>query len=217
LPLSAEISNWSFSMDATFINKKLGLLAVISFSSLLYGSCNLNTQQNPETYQLLEQEISQLEERIVALEEKADDSPMPETNQPLYRNETLGIGFPQPEGTQIQVNDSALFVWTEADYERIEEFVEVTPLYISIEENPDNLTAEEWVFDHGYDLDSDVEAQMVGNQPGVRFDWLGMWIYTSVAVPHPTRPQMVVITWDQDMADYEAFFESVVSDLVWIE
>jgi hypothetical protein len=49
------MSNWSFSMDATSITKKLGLLAVISFASLLYGSCNLNTQQNPETYQLLEQ------------------------------------------------------------------------------------------------------------------------------------------------------------------
>jgi hypothetical protein len=142
---------------------------------------------------------------------------MPATDPALYRNETLGIGFPQPEGTQIQVNDSTLSIWTEADYERIEEFVEVTPLYIAIEENPDNLTAAEWVIDHGYNLDGDVEAQMVGNQPGVRFDWLGMWAYTSVAVAHPTRSQIVVITWDQEMTDYAGFFEAIVTGLVLIE
>jgi hypothetical protein len=208
-------------MNSIFFIRKLSLLVVFSVSSLLYTSCNQADSQDMENYQLLEQKISQLEKRIIALEEKIGATEVPvedaqNPNQQLYRDETLDISFPKPEGVHIQASDSTLTIWTEADYERIEEFVEVTPLSITMDNNPNNLTAQEWLSTRNYNLEGTVEEQMVGNQQGIRFDWAGMWGYTSVAVPHPTGQKIIIITWDNGMSEYEGFFEDIVAGLVFI-
>ncbi|MEB3214015.1 MAG: hypothetical protein VKL39_21890, partial [Leptolyngbyaceae bacterium] len=116
----------------------------------------------------------------------------------------------------VQASDSVVSVWTAADYERIEEFVEGTPLFISTEDNPDNLPAQEWLSTQSYLLEGEAVEQRLGNQQGVRFNWAGMWEFTSVAVPHPTRQTMIIITWDSGIAAYEGLFEDIVANLDFI-
>lgn len=226
-------------MNSIFFVRKLSLLVVFFISSLIYTGCNQADQSNAESPESLEQEVTQSEESIVPIAEATDAPETPvgtdqnsaeetteatetpvgssqNSGQSFYRDETLGISFPQPEGVHIQAVDATLFIWTEADYERIEEFVEVNPLYITVEDNPDNLTAQEWLSTRSYNLEGSLEEQIVGNQPGIKFSWAGMWVYTSVAVPHPTKQKMVIITWDNDMPEYKGFFEDIVAGLEFI-
>jgi hypothetical protein len=204
-----------------FANKLfLGTISFAAFS-LLCSSCNQTAKQPVQNYQFLEQSVSQSEVKFTSFEEKIDpavisDENKQNANQELYQNGALGIGFAKPEGIQIQATDSVLSIWTAADFEHIEEFIEATPLLIRIEDNPDNLTAQEWLSSSSYLLDGIVEEQVAGNRQGIRFDWSGMWTYTSIAVPHPTRQTMVIITWDSDMSDYEMLFEGIVSSLEFI-
>lgn len=132
-----------------------------------------------------------------------------------YRNEALGIRFPLPENAYVQAQGQGLTLWTEADYQRREEFVEATPLSIVSEENPDRLTVQAWVDTQGYQLLGDIEDQPVGNHPGLRFTWLGMWPYTSVVVAHPHRGTIITITWDNDSQGYEGWFEAIIAGLAF--
>lgn len=200
-------------MNSIFSIEKLSFLAIFSISSLLCTSCNPTARQNFENYQF-EPGILSIKEKIdeTTIIAKSDRNP----TQQLYRNHTLGISFLKPQGLQIQAVDSTLFLWREADYQRREEFVEATPLSIAIENNPHNLTAREWLSTHSYNLEGGVDQPMVANQQGIRFRWLGMWSYTSVAVPHPTRQNMIIITWDNEMSEYQGFFQDLVATLAFI-
>ncbi|MEO1095783.1 MAG: hypothetical protein AAFX01_12885 [Cyanobacteria bacterium J06638_28] len=208
-------------MNYMIFNDKRFFGAIFSTFSLLWISCNQIANQEVEDPQFIEQNASQPKVQLISFRGTNNTTVIPEgkdqkLNQELYENEALGLGFPKPEGVQIQAAESALSIWTAADYERIEDFIEATPLLIRTEANPDNLTAQEWLSTRSYLLDGAVEEQVVGNQQGVRFDWSGMWAYTSVAVPHPNRQTMIIITWDKEMTDYEMLFEAIVSDLVFI-
>ncbi|MEM8615292.1 MAG: hypothetical protein AAGF93_25030 [Cyanobacteria bacterium P01_H01_bin.105] len=208
-------------MNYMFFTHKQFFRAAIFTFSLLCVSCHQIAKQGVEDYQLIKQNIIRPKAQLISFRATTDTTLSPESkdqkrNQELYQNEALGIGFEKSEGVEIQAADSALSIWTAADYERIEDFVEATPLLISIEANPDNLTAQEWLSTRSYLLNGAVEEQAVGNQAGIRFDWSGMWAYTSVAVPHPTRQYMILITWDNEMLDYEMLFEAIVSSLVFI-
>lgn len=203
--------------------KTLGLIALFSGLNLLCMGCLQNEPLVPELHQSTETGMTQPQASIVASEPTdegtrlASNTPS-DSSAPIYRNEDFGIRFPYPEGVQVQTYESALSIWTADDYENIEDFIEVTPLLIEIKDNPDNLAAWEWLPSQSYPLDEavEVEEQQVGGQNAVVFNWLGMWAYTSVAVAHPTRQKMIVITWDKEISDYQELFYDLLADLDFI-
>lgn len=148
----------------------------------------------------------------------ATASPMLDKLSDFYHNESLGIAFPQFEGVEILESEfgSSISLWTEADFAKIDDFYEVTPLLIEIRDNPDNLTAQEWLSTALYLLEGDPETIIVGGQNAIRFDWSGLYFFTSVAVPHPNGQQLIVITWDPELDNYEVFFEGLIDYLTFL-
>ncbi|QQE66818.1 hypothetical protein GFS31_35210 [Leptolyngbya sp. BL0902] len=171
--------------------KGIGLIVVYASLSWLAWGCNPADQPPRDSHQGFEQN-GQLA---------------------LYQSEALGVSFPLPESTYVQAQGQRLTLWTKADYQRREEFIEATPLSIVAEENPDRLTVQAWVAAQGYQLLGDLEDQAVGGYPGLRFTWLGMWPYTSVVVAHPNRGTIITITWDNDSLDYQDWFEAIIAGL----
>ena len=125
----------------------------------------------------------------------------------------MRLGFAYPKGYQVEEFDQRIVVWKNADYQNKEGFVEATPLVISIRENPDNLSPMEWVERRVFLIEGEVTQKLVADSEAVDFQWTGMWLYRSVVVSHRTRNQLIMITLDQHMTDYQAVFEQIVATL----
>ena len=200
-------------MHPAFDKKRLGLLAILLAFSLFSASCNHEEQSqeeqpDAEDYELIEQKINKLEERIDSLEKTV--------NNPVYRNENFGFSFRLPKEVHVEVRESILIIWKATDYERREDLYDAVPLIVMAKDNPDELSVQEWVStSYSNQLEGEVSKQIVGKQEGIRFDYLGKNTYTSVAVPHPRLQKMITITWDNINLEYKELFESMVKNLTF--
>ncbi len=135
-------------------------------------------------------------------------------NKLIYQNAKLGLSFAYPKGYQVEEFEKIISVWKDADYQNKEDFVEATPLTISIRENPENLSPMEWVQrTGGFLIEGEVTQKLVASSLAVDFKWSGMWLYRSVVVSHQSPNQLIMITLDQEMTGYQAVFEQIVSTL----
>lgn len=133
-----------------------------------------------------------------------------------YTSEQLGFRFSHAQGYTVEELEQGVTVWRDADYENKEDFVEATPLTIRIEENPENLSPREWVQQRGYRLEGQIVPQSVASEEAVRFDWLGMWAFRSVAIAHPQSNQIAIVTLDLEMEEYQEVFEEILATLEFL-
>ncbi len=134
-------------------------------------------------------------------------------NKLTYQNPQLGLSFAYPKGYQVEEFEQIISVWKDADYQNKQDFVEATPLTISIRENPDNLSPMEWIQQRGFLSEGEVTQKLVASSEAVDFQWSGMWLYRSVVVSHRARNQLIMITLDREMTDYQAVFDEIVATL----
>jgi hypothetical protein len=201
-----------------FLGRKLfnKTSSIVLFSC--FGLLGIVLVQAAQDY-LSKQIALQLEGSSLDIENTAASaSPLLDDVSDFYHSQSLGIGFPQFERVEILESESgqSISLWTEADFAEIEDFFEVTPLLIEIRDNPDNLTAQEWLSTAPYLLEGDPEIILVGGQDAIRFDWSGLYFFTSVVVPHPNRQQMILITWDPELDNYEVLFEGLLDSLIFL-
>lgn len=134
-------------------------------------------------------------------------------NKLTYQNPQLGLSFAYPKGYQVEEEfEQIISVWKDADYQNKEDFVEATPLTITISENPDNLSPMKWI-QEGFLIEGEVTQKLVADSEAVDFQWSGMWFYRGVLVSHRARNQLILITLDQEMTDYQAVFDEIVATL----
>lgn len=134
----------------------------------------------------------------------------------VYTNENLGFRFSHPQGYTIEELEQGVTVWRDADYQNREDFVEATPLTIGLDENPENLPLGEWVKQRGYRIEGQIRSQSVASSEAVVFDWAGMWSFRSAAIALPNSNQIVVITLDREMEDYQEVFEDILATLKFL-
>ena len=134
-------------------------------------------------------------------------------NKLTYQNPELRLGFTYPQGFQIEEFEQRVAVWKDTDYQNKQNFVEATPLVISIRENSDNLSPMAWVERRVFLIEGEVTQKLVADSEAIDFQWTGMWLYRSVVVSHRERNQLIMITWDQHLSDYQVVFDEIVATL----
>ena len=134
-------------------------------------------------------------------------------NKLTYQNPQLGLSFAYPKGYQVEEFEQRVAVWKDADYQNKQDFVESTPLVISIRENSENLSPREWVERRVFPIEGEVTQKLVASSEAVDFQWTGMWLYRSIVVFYRQRNQLIMITLDQEMTDYQAVFDEIVATL----
>ncbi|AFY37745.1 hypothetical protein Lepto7376_1396 [[Leptolyngbya] sp. PCC 7376] len=165
---------------------------------------NTNTQTSSST--------SAQEEEIISKDQQTTDE-LDVSENSTYQNQELGFSFLYSGKYKFQESDEGITIWTKQDYEQIETFVEATPLTLSYAENPINLSLTEWVKESGFLLETEITEQTVSGLDTVRFQWSGMWSYTSVVISVPDSNQVIIITLDNDMTEYQPIFEEIVNSL----
>ncbi|MDJ0648985.1 MAG: hypothetical protein QNJ60_09780 [Xenococcaceae cyanobacterium MO_188.B19] len=134
-------------------------------------------------------------------------------NKLTHQNPQLKLSFTYPRGYQVEEFEQSVSVWKNTDYQNKEDFVAVTPLTISIRENPDNLSPMEWVQRRVFLIEGEVTQKLVASEEAVDFQWSGMWLYRSVIVSHREQNQLIMITLDQHVTGYQAVFDQIVATL----
>ncbi|NEO72192.1 MAG: hypothetical protein F6K52_22585 [Moorea sp. SIO3H5] len=127
-----------------------------------------------------------------------------------YQNSQLGFSFSYPKGYQLQKNEQTVYVWKDADYLNIDDFVKINTIDIGIVDNPENLSPMEWAKKH-YLIEGKVTEQLVASSEAVAFTWSGMWVFRSIVLSHREPGKLIMITWDQEMTEYKAVFDQIVS------
>ena len=138
-------------------------------------------------------------------------------NNLTYINEKLGFSFSYSEDYQIEEIENSLTIWRNQDYQNREDFIEATPLSISIVNNSQNLSLIEWVEESSYLIQGDVTTLSIASNEAITFQWVGMWSYQSVIITHNKPNQLIIITLDQDMSEYQNIFEEILATLNFIE
>ncbi len=134
-------------------------------------------------------------------------------NKLTYQNPELRLAFTYPKGYQVEEFEQRISIWKDADYQNKENFIEAIPLVISIRENSENLSPMEWVERRVFLIEGEVTPKLVASSEAVDFQWTGMWLYRSVVVSHQKRNQLIMITLDQHMSDYQVAFDEIIATL----
>ncbi|MEQ9669021.1 hypothetical protein [Coleofasciculus sp. G2-EDA-02] len=150
-------------------------------------------------------------------------------SQNTYKNESLGISFEYPEGfvvddtneqsdTESEVRRGSVEVWTQADYQAIQNDFEGTELPANVSlwvyRNPDRLSLQEWVKSRSdyFVSPENYKEQQVANQDAIAFESTGLYESENLVLSSLDGQDIIVISLAKgsgNEAVYQQAFEQI--------
>ncbi len=152
---------------------------------------------------------------------KASRKAVTQKSSNLYQNQQMGVKFEYPEGYTVDASkeQQTINVWLDKDYQAVKsgKYQNTQPpshLNISVEANPQKLSAEEWVKGNESFLDPEqFSNKAIAGKQGLAFRSSGLFEFEHLVIPADDGNKMIVISIAEGDKKSQKVLNKVASSL----